>query len=482
MNTSPPPTRLQLRAGTLGDWEHLDQELLNIIPPPPGQLPPASVWDQLGRTVTVADGSSPVISDYLDSTATTGDAVSDPTISDLQDFRSAVAALTDGPATDDLDRNLRQAIDATAHRLDAHITSIATRRLTTLRQATPAGTLTGGYGWVVNLCPNSSTFSSDGFIQAPGVPQAITAAVLRSGYQSFTGDPTDPNPFAVNLDSRRTRLARRILDAVRAGQTAGVLTGYDFERSLQEAGAGQYTRAFRACAPPSATTFPPADPNAATACMLPARHTRLPRSLTDGLVLRTKWQASDPQVLAVLAQIQTDDQQRQPPLTPVVTAALEALNDALDAAADALTAESLHHAINGAPSRAAATLDALARGDGSVPELGFLASPRGGLTVSHRVAFTVPQDAQRWPGWPAASTNQLRAAASPALEALTEPWLPDPRTVRCTAALTPAGGSPQPSPSRSATATSARWTASTTPPPSPTPATSAACPTGCGWP
>jgi hypothetical protein len=437
-------TRLQLRAGTLGAWEHLDQELLNIIPGLPGQPAPASVWDQLSRTVAVADGSSHMISDYLDSTATTGDAISDAAVSDLQDFRSAVAALAAGPVADDLDRNLRQAIDATAHRLDAHITSIATRRLTTLRQATPAGTLTGGYGWVINLSPRSSTVSSDGFIHAPGMPQAVTAAVLASGYQSFTGG--DTNPFAVNLDSRRTRLARRILDAVRAGQTAGALTGYDFERSLQESGAGQYTRAFRSCAPPSATTFPPADPTADGAGTPPTSTSGFP-SLTDGLVLRTKLQAGDPQVMAVLAQIQADVQQRQQdgqaPLTPAVTAALEGLNDALDAAADALTAESLHHAINGAPSRAAATLDAMARGDGSVPDLGFLASPRGGLTISHRVAFTVPSNAQRQPGWPGPSTNQLRAAASPALEALTEPWLPDPGAVRCAATLTPASGQPE---------------------------------------
>jgi hypothetical protein len=438
-------TRLQLRAGTLGDWEHLDQELLNIIPNPPGRPAPASVWDQLRRSVKVADGSSPVISDYLDSTATlNGTTINDPAISDLQDFRSAVAALATGPTTGDLERNLRQAIDATAHRLDASITSIAHRRLTTLRQANPAGTLTGAYGWVEHLSPRSDTFSSDGFIHAPSVPQAVTAGVLRSGYQPQAGG--DTNPFAVNLDSRRTRLARRLLDAVRAGQTIGALTGYDFERQLQESGAGQYTRAFRTCAPPTATTFPATDPNAPTAGQAPASTPGVP-SLTDGLVLRTKWQASDPQVAAVLAQIQTDDQQRrqngQAPLLPLVTSALGALNDALDATADALTAESLHHAINGVPSRAAATLDALARGDGTVPQLDFLASPRGGLTIGHRVAFTIPAVPQRQPGWGTSTANQLRAAANPSLEALTETWLPDPGTVRCTATVTPAGGQPQ---------------------------------------
>jgi hypothetical protein len=433
-------TRLQVRAGTLRDWEHLDLELLNIKPTSYGQPAPASVWDQLGRWVTVADGSRQMISSYLDTTATlNGTPLSDPAVADLQDFRSAVMALASGPIDDDLERNLRQTIDATAHRLDAWITSIAHRRLAALRQATPAGTLTGGYGWVEHLSPRTATFDSDGFIHAPSVPQAVTAAALRSGYQSHTGGGT--NPFAVNLDSRRTRLAGRLLDAVRAGQPLGAMTGHDFERRLQESGAGQYTRAFRTCAPPTATTFPPTDPNAPGGGQAPASTPGIP-SLTDGLVLRDKWQAGDPQVAAVLAQIQTDDQQRPTPLAPLVTAALDALNDALDAAADALTAESLHHAINGVPSRAAATLDALARGDGTVPRLDFLASPRGGLTITHRVAFTIPATPQRQPGWSPPTDNQFRAAANPTLEVLTETWLPNPTVVRCAATVTPAGGQP----------------------------------------
>ncbi|HEV3287844.1 MAG TPA: hypothetical protein VG123_02505, partial [Streptosporangiaceae bacterium] len=429
-------TRLQLRAGILKDWEHLDRELIDIRPEPPGQRP-ATVWEQLTRTIILPDGSSPVISDYLDSPASDHD----PAAADLLDFRAAVTTLAAVQTADELERNLRQVIDSLSHRLDAWITSIAHRRLTALRQATPAGTHLGGYGWVMNLdWRSSSAFSSDGFLHAPSLPQAVTAAVLNSGYQSLTGGAA--NPFAVNLDSRRTRLARRILDAVRAGQTAGAVTGYDFERRLQESGAGQYTRAFRTCAPPSTTTFPPADPTSAAASMQPASTPGIP-SLTDGLVLRTKWQAQDPQVEALLAQIAADDQQRQTPLVPAVTAALDALNDALDAAADALTVESLHHAINGVPGRAAATLDALARGDGIVPELDFLASPRGGLTVGHRVAFTIAATAPRQPGWSAPSTNQLRAAASPTLEAIAETWLPDPGTVRCTATITPADGQPQ---------------------------------------
>ena len=274
------------------------------------------------------------------------------------------------------------------------------------------------------------------------MPQAISAAVLRGGYQSHTGGAA--NPFAVNLSSSRTRLAARLLDAVRAGQPPGAMTGYDFERNLQESGAGRYTRQFRECAPPSSTTYPPAGATGAAAA--PASVAQAP-SLTDGLVLRDKWLSGDQQVAALLAQIARDDQQGaangQSALLPAVNAALGALGDALDAAADALTAESLHHAINGVPSRAAATLSALARGDGAVPELDLLTSPRTGLTAGHRAGFAVAASAGPRPGWAAPAPGQLRAAANPTLEAIVQGWLPDPRRVRCAATFTPEDGQPQ---------------------------------------
>ena len=418
-------TRLQLRAGTLGDWEHLEQELHNISPGPAI----ASAWDQLARTVSLPDGSSQVISAYLDGSGSAGD----PAAADLQTFRSCAATLAAVASADELERNLRLALDSVSYRLDAWITSVAHLRLTDLRQANPGGTLTGGYGWVVDLKPQPrpASFVSDGFIHAGSLPQAVTSAVLRSGYLSQAGGTV--NPFAVNLSSSRTRLAGRLLDGVRAGQTAGEITGYDFERTLQESGAGQYTRAFRECAPPSSTTVQGGSPAGVAGTP----------SLTDGLVLRDKWLAGDPQVAALLAQIAADDKQRPAALLPAATAALTALSDAFDATADALTAESLHHAINGVPGRAAATLDALARGDGSVPELDFLTTPRAGLTIGHRVVFTVPAAPASPPGWTAPSANQVRAAASPVLNALVASWLPNPPDVRCAATVTSAGGTTQ---------------------------------------
>ncbi len=440
----------------LRDWEHLDQELIAIGPAPPV----ATVWDQLGRTITVPGGGSEPISAYLDGlTTSTG---VDPAAAPVGDFRAAVNALVYFATEDDLERHLRQFLDSTSHRLDAWLTSIAGQRLATLRNKKPDGILLGGYGWVEDLRPGSGGFTSDGFIHAPSVPQAISAAVLRGGYQSHTGGAA--NPFAVNLSSSRTRLAARLLDAVRAGQPPGAMTGYDFERNLQESGAGRYTRQFRECAPPSSTTYPPAGATGSAAA--PASVAQAP-SLTDGLVLRDKWLSGDQQVAALLAQIASDDQQGaahgQPALLPAVNAALGALGDALDAAADALTAESLHHAINGVPSRAAATLSALARGDGAVPELDLLTGPRTGLTIGRRAG----SPSRRQPGRGPAGPHPPRASCAPPP---TRRWRRSSRAgcpIHGESAARrrspPRAASHRPPRSTSAAAASAPWTASTRP-------------------
>ena len=44
-------------------------------------------------------------------------------------------------------------LDLSAHRLDAWITSFATKRLATMRAARRKALYVGGYGWVENLRP-----------------------------------------------------------------------------------------------------------------------------------------------------------------------------------------------------------------------------------------------------------------------------------------------------------------------------------------
>ncbi|HYR12164.1 MAG TPA: hypothetical protein VEQ60_30540, partial [Longimicrobium sp.] len=91
--------------------------------------------------------------------------------------------------------------------------------------------------------------ANGGFVAAPSLAHAATAAILRSGYLALGGGASSA-PFAIDLSSDRVRLAEWILDGVREGQPLGALLGYRFERSLREhAELPQYTRALRIMAP-----------------------------------------------------------------------------------------------------------------------------------------------------------------------------------------------------------------------------------------
>jgi hypothetical protein len=61
-----------------------------------------------------------------------------------------------------------------------------------------------------------------GFLQAPSLAQAATAAILRSGYLSQRR-AGEGNSFAVDLSSDRVRRAEWLLDGVRHGQSLGAL-------------------------------------------------------------------------------------------------------------------------------------------------------------------------------------------------------------------------------------------------------------------
>lgn len=185
----------------------------------------------------------------------------------LGEARAALEHLVKLPAAD-LDLLLRETLDLASHRLDAWLTSLATARLRELRRANPSGVLVGGYGFVENLRASSGAEvvsppppgeedgrsplldvpGNGGYVPAPSLRHAATAAILRSGYLAY--DDADARaPFAIDLGSERVRLANWLLDGVRQGQPLAALLGYRFERSLRENDLAHYIRAFRLLAP-----------------------------------------------------------------------------------------------------------------------------------------------------------------------------------------------------------------------------------------
>lgn len=188
-----------------------------------------------------------------------------PALAEVDELRESLRALEKLPVGR-LSDLFRETIDLCSHRLDAWITSLAAKRLSEMRKKQPTGLQLGGFGWVENLKPanpltpvngvipgeeGSTIYRSSqkgGYIHAPSIDQAATAAILRSGYLAQGGNP-DSNRFAIDLSSERARLAQNLLQGVREGQSLAALLGYRFERGLHERGLDQYIESFRLLAP-----------------------------------------------------------------------------------------------------------------------------------------------------------------------------------------------------------------------------------------
>jgi hypothetical protein len=275
----------------------------------------------------------------------------------LEQALRAVAAVP----VDRLPKLLLEVIDVYSHRLDAWITSLASRRLAELRASGADGVRFGCYGWVENLRPpvpreqieiklddevtTAIVSDQDGYMHAPSLQHAAAAAVLRSGFLGHPGEQT----YAVNLSSRRARTARWLLGGVRQGQSLASLLGYRFERALHDAGLDTEVDNFRAKYPMPVVEQPDGPDGAAPVkdgLWARSMEAIAVRNLVDGMALARAG-------MGALEHAKNPDAVR-----PI----LADLADALDAVGDLVLAESVHQLVGGSPLRAGLTADTLGRG------------------------------------------------------------------------------------------------------------------------
>jgi hypothetical protein len=308
------------------------------------------------------------------------------------------------------------------------VTSFAAKRLAAMRTKQAQGLYIGGYGWVENLAPLPPSSAGalitpppgeqaplvaqateSGFIHAPSMAHAATAALLRNAHLGTTGVPQAAGPFAIDLSSRRVREAAWLLDGVRQGQPLGALLGYRFERRLHEIGGDRFIQPLRRLAPLTAgrlesTTLP--------------LEAIVANNVVDGLVLSQKWQGQAADVTSALqGAVATAAEQS------AVGKELDALAASVDAVSDALTAEAAYQIVRGNVSRTATTLNALANGDAPAPELEVAKTPRSGVAITHRLVVLFSGKA---------SAGTVRAGAEPMLNLWASKLLGDPRVTRCT--------------------------------------------------
>ncbi len=367
------------------------------------------------RGLPLTDGRS--IGEYLEGLRNSDN----PLFSRWLEFKQSLAQLEQRPSAV-LERLLVETLDLCSHRLDAWITSAATAELAHLRDTKPTGIQLAGYGWLENIRPSAASPSA-GYVHAPSLAHGVTAAVLHSGYLSREKNDADTSAF--DLTSKRARLARWLLDGIRQGQSLGALLGYRFERGLHEQSKNnsqlaleQYIHVFREFAPLAADQH---EEGESAVDAMPAAN------VVDGLRLLRTWK-KDWQKKGIPFQ-QLKMAEISAPEKAAINAEIAGLANAVDALSDAMAAESIYQTVQGNPTRTAASLDAIARGEAPPPELEVTRTPRTGTTLTHRLIVLLGRGSSLPSGWAATPRSQ----ADPRLNEWAGHILGIPGRVRCRA-------------------------------------------------
>ena len=362
------------------------------------------------------------------------------------EFRAALQIIADVPTAEDRALLLSETLDLCSHRFDAWVTSIATNRLSGLRQA-KSGTVLGAYGWLEDIeladpvpvqappgmqGPLMENPADGGYIHAPSLTHATTAAVLRSG--RLTHHRGDANEAALNIDisSGRVREAVSIIDGIRKGQPLGALLGYRLERRLHDRSGGgleldRFIYVLRGLAPLVAGKLTDRNNTDQTVAA---------SDVVDGVALR---EIPFPTIDAALVKGPIDNPfiVAWVPPTPAETAAVHdaitELDLTYDALADVLLAESVHQLVQGNTARAAAAMDAIGGGESVPPLPEVVRTPRSGTSLTHRLAVLIGEPAVARAGWNRAAP---RALAEPRLEAWAEAQFGDANAIPLSAAHT----------------------------------------------
>jgi hypothetical protein len=374
----------------------------------------------------------------------------------LADQLSALDLIKSIP-TARLERCFAEHIDTASYRLDSWLMGLVHMKLASTRYVeardptgaprgdveTRRGVYLGAYGWLENLRRRAplenaalrgdlaAVFEPDGenpllrdptnggFVMAPSISQAATAAILRAGYLANASSQA-PDALAVDLSSGRVRLALGLIEGIRNGQPLGALLGYRFQRGLHEdhqpLELDSFIHAMRPHFPLVANNIVSTMDTSASIETIEANN------VIDGLKLIERVRKPENRLYPFGLPL--------PVASPAETAAINAEVDRLlemqDSLADVALAEGVHQSVLGNYDRVSAALDAYAKGT-FPPEPEFIRTPRGGVTLTHRVGLHFDAAAVA----PVPVANSPRAHALASVNQWLSSLLPDPAEVGC---------------------------------------------------
>jgi hypothetical protein len=355
-----------------------------------------------------------------------------------------------------LERCFAEHIDCCSYRLDAWQQGLIHYQLALMRYrqehdqiVARKGIFLGAYGWLEHVRSKRSdlavsnleqdlamTFqpagssplmrdpTNGGYIHAPSLPHAVTAAVLRGGYLA-NATPTNPQTLSVNLSSSRVRIALSFLEGMRQGQSLGALLGYQFERGLHDshnlAEVDEFIYKLRKQFPLLSgqieDTQTPAD--------VPIEAIEA-RNVVDGLALVNYVRKTGTAAYPFGLNLPSATTQQ----ALAIDAEVNNLLDVHDAIADLGIAESVYQAVQSNYERVGANLDTYGKGQ-FPPEPGVAQTPRSGRTLTHRVGLHLEaglnEDISPVPWIPVTP----RGRAEPAVNKWLSLVLPSPANIAC---------------------------------------------------
>jgi hypothetical protein len=317
-----------------------------------------------------------------------------------------------GRTVGELNIAFRSTLDCFSYRLDAWISARANRRLEQMRERVPAGVYVGGFAWVENLKADTRP-DSDGYLLAPSLGQAASAAILRSGFMANH----ESGAFDIALDSRRTQRAAGVLQGLTRDQPLAALYGYRIERGLRDAGLGKFIWPLRLAFPWRPAGAAPTDESSEAVGA---------RDVVDGVGLLDAWEKDANAVRARLTTALAHLEQPAPAADNAEWAQVAAIvADAIDLAdsvSDLLLAEGTHQIVQGNLDRAAAAM-AVADKQALPIATEFNTTQRGGAGYTQRLVALCPDAVDGWP-------EDRRSRTEPAANAWLAAMLGDPARYR----------------------------------------------------
>ena len=338
----------------------------------------------------------------------------------MNEYRQMMKDLKDIPLSE-LQRLFAEHLDLCTYRFDAWQLGIANKRLSEQRKAPggKSGLHLGAFGILENLEPGDERTISDnvpvqlrendgikvytdddneGFIHAPSINHAMTAAILRAGYIANEGSGDQSNPMAVNLTSRRVRMALNLLNGIKNGQEAGALLGYQLERGLHEGytqsglelDAFIYSLRRKFPLVPEVNESNELDPEEERSLLNVVHGTRLLEAVREKLggQLNTDKSLYELQILpsnkTMILEALGLDPNMPTNYAKAIFREIDRIADAYDALGDLLLSESVYHITQGNYVRSAAVFEALS--EGRVPqEVQIINTPRTGHVLTQRM-------------------------------------------------------------------------------------------------